>query len=293
MDYNDNINIEKDFEQIEQEDENDLNENELMNNQYNNNNNYVNNNVDINELKDLSEHNNNNMNINNQEYQNVEEEEYNDNEMINENDNIEYQNQNINDNNNDNNDINDNNEEILQEDDHNFINNLDIDESLKAYIFDLHDKLISLSNENEQLKMAGSQLIDNNKNIMNLQKQNNFLIEKIKELQMKNKKLGQELLKTKNKYKNQNNINNNSNNNNRNPNNIESKTEIIKLNSKINEYEIIISKLNLEKKILDSTIENLKKDHENEIKLMTHYKNNELQSYKKIINDFSFTCKNS
>jgi hypothetical protein len=284
MNY-DNINIEKDFEQIEQEDDNNqINENELMA-QYNNNN-YINNNVDINELKDLSDNNN----MNSQGFQNAEEEEYNDNELINENENIDYQN--VNDNNNEinnNDEINNNNEEMLPEDEQNLINNLEIDESIKAYIIELQKKLNSLSIENEQLKMAGSELIDDSKNIINIKKQNNFLIEKIKELQIQNKKIGQELIKAKNKFRMQNNNNNNINNINIGPNNpknkIEAKTEIIKLNSKINEYEIIIGQLKLEKQILVSKIKNLEKDHANELDLMTHYQNNELQSYKKIINE--------
>jgi cell division protein FtsB len=64
-----------------------------------------------------------------------------------------------------------------------------------------------------------------------------------------------------------------------------SKEELFKLNNKINKYEFIISRLKMEKKMLESKIDNLKKDYSNEILLMKNLNNNEKQSYQKRINE--------
>ena len=304
---NENLNIEEDFDQNKQDD-NDINENKYNNNNFNN--------VDINELKELSDTNNMNNNINNlniynnmdenfgnnmidnnmmdnninnnienQYYDDNEGEEYNENEIDNENE--DYQN-NINENNEIiNNDM--ENIEYNKEEFENLLNNLNIEE-MKEYVKKLKNEYDLVLNENNQLKMAADTQMNNNQHIINLKKQNNFYLEKIKELQMQNKKIGKELIEYKNKLKLQNNKNLNQNANlNVMPNNI----ELIKLDSKIHEYESLISKLNLEKKILESRIENMQKDNQNEINLLTNYKNSEIQSYKKIINDLKNKEKNN
>ena len=304
---NENLNIEEDFDQNKQDD-NDINENKYNNNNFNN--------VDINELKELSDTNNMNNNINNlniynnmdenfgnnmidnnmmdnninnnienQYYDDNEGEEYNENEIDNENE--DYQN-NINENNEIiNNDM--KNIEYNEEEFENLLNNLNIEE-MKEYVKKLKNEYDLVLNENNQLKMAADTQMNNNQHIINLKKQNNFYLEKIKELQMQNKKIGKELIEYKNKLKLQNNKNLNQNANlNVMPNNI----ELIKLDSKIHEYESLISKLNLEKKILESRIENMQKDNQNEINLLTNYKNSEIQSYKKIINDLKNKEKNN
>ena len=311
---NENLNVAEDFEQIKQDENDDINENILINQANNNNNNF--NNVDINELKELSDTNNMNNNINNlnmydgvdenldnnmidynmmdnninnnienQYYENNEGEEYYENELDNENE--EYQN-NINENNeNINNDM--ENIEYNEEEFENLLNNLNIDE-MKEYVQKLKNEYDLVLNENNQLKMAGDTQMNNNQHIINLKKQNNFYLEKIKELQLQNKKIGKELIEYKNKLKLQ---NNKSLNLNPNLSVMSNNIELIKLDSKVHEYESLISKLNLEKKILESRIENMQKDNQNEINLLTNYKNSEIQSYKKIINDLKNKEKNN
>ena len=162
--------------------------------------------------------------------------------------------------------------ENMEENDGEGLNNINLDESIKIYINDLKNKLFLVMKENNQLKMEHSQIINNNQYFMRIKKQNNFLLQKIKELQLQNKEIS-------------NNINM--------VNNIESNTEIIELNNKINEYEMFISKINLEKKLLEKKIENLIKDNQNEKNLMIKLKNNEILSYKKTINDLKNKEKNN
>ena len=64
-----------------------------------------------------------------------------------------------------------------------------------------------------------------------------------------------------------------------------SKEYLFELNNKVNKYEFIISRLKMEKKMLESKLDNLKKDYNNEIFLMKNLNNNELQSYQKRINE--------
>ena len=75
------------------------------------------------------------------------------------------------------------------------------------------------------------------------------------------------------------NINNNLNSNNIN-------ATITKLNSKIDENEIIISKLKFDKKNLQMKLDEANKSHEKELKLMLNYKNSELSVYQKAIDKF-------
>ena len=125
----------------------------------------------------------------------------------------------------------------------------------------------------------------NNKNVAQLQKQNAFLTQKINEISSSHKEIYQELIQTKNQLKFQ--------NNNKNANNIESKTEIMQLKSKINEYEIINKKLKLEKQMIITKFENMIKDYQNEINLITNIKDSEIQSLKKIINELKNQQKSS
>ena len=75
------------------------------------------------------------------------------------------------------------------------------------------------------------------------------------------------------------------NNQNKNSQNVDKKEEKLILNNKINNYEISISKLNLEKKLLESQLENIKKDFNNQLILINNLKNNKLQSYQRRINE--------
>jgi hypothetical protein len=113
---------------------------------------------------------------------------------------------------------------------------------------------MSLMDENCQMKIYN----------INLIKQNDFLNNRISQLE------------NINKYKQ---------NKNQKSLNVGTKEEILRLNNKINHYELLVSKLNMEKKILESKLINLKKDFNNEINLVNNLKNNELQSYQKRINE--------
>ena len=232
-------NIEGEFDQINQEEEN-VDDGNMNFNEQNNNN------MDINELKGLDDESLFNQN-NEMEGQNNEEQ------------NAEYE------------EIEDNNENNQVNEEYN-IDEENLDENIKAYIKDLQNKLYFLANENNKLKVVNAQLINNNNNYMNMQKNKNFLLQQIKELQAVNKKLNIQLIQIRNRMKFLNSKYQSG-----------QETELLKYNTKITEYEMLINKLKLEKNLYETKIENLKKDHDNDLKLMTNLKNNELQSYRKEI----------
>ena len=141
--------------------------------------------------------------------------------------------------------------QILQEIDF-ALNSENIDETMKNFINNIKNKLISLKEENNILKV----------HLINSNEQNELKINQLKNII--------------NKYKSMQNQKNNFTG---------SKEELFKLNNKINKYEFIISRLKMEKKMLESKLDNLKKDYNNEIFLMKNLNNNELQSYQKRINE--------
>ena len=284
-------NIEEDFKLIEQEDNNNENmmNNEIINSDENNNNNnnqinnYINQMKDINTLsyqnsdKNMKKKNVNiNMNMKNNQFFDDGEEQL----IENTNNNEIYDNQNIDENNNNFENENENgdenyeegnmeeneeeneeeieNNQILQEIDEYILNNENVDEVMKNFIANVKNKLINLIEENNQLKIY-------NYNLINSNQENIFLKSKISKLQAMTNKY-KTLLSQKSNI-------------------IDTKGEILRLNSKINQYELALSKSNMEKKLLESRLDNFKKDFSRELSLMNNLKNNELQSYQKRLNE--------
>ena len=314
QDVND-ANLDQDYNQINHI--NNINNN-INNNEYDNN--LINDNEE-NELLNMEE---NDMNINN--YNSNNNENLDDNLLYNENneENLNTINSiNINPevayNNNEINEINDLNEiDIMQNNNLNYLNrnnnnnnkkrinllnqNIDI-ESLKLLIINLQNKINFLQNQNQQLKLNSQNRIniDNRKDpnydiIENSIKQGTILLDDVKRknynlnkriqnLEIQNQQLNYQLIETNQKLsrmvKDQQNININ---NNLNSNNINA--TITKLNSKIDENEIIISKLKFDKKNLQMKLDEANKSHEKELKLMLNYKNSELSVYQKAIDKF-------
>ena len=147
---------------------------------------------------------------------------------------------------------------MLQEIDEYILNNENIDEVLKNFIANIKNRLIYLMQENNQLKVFNFNLINSNQ-------ENIFLKSKISKLQA-----------MINKYKSS---------LNQKPNIMDTKGEILRLNSKIDKLELALSKSNWEKKLLESRMENFKKDYSRELNLINNLKNNELQSYQKRLNE--------
>jgi chromosome segregation ATPase len=109
---------------------------------------------------------------------------------------------------------------------------------------------------------------------------NENLKQKIIELENKNKELNYKLIETNQKMKRlQANINNKNFN-------VNINEEINKLNNIIDENEIKISKLELDKKNLEQKLDEAQKSHANEIKLMLDYKNSELSIYQNILDKY-------
>jgi len=176
-------------------------------------------------------------------------------------------------------------------------------ESLKMYISNLENKCYALEKENKLMKLnkQNSDYIDRNdpnyKIIENSVKQGTILLDdvkrknfnlsqRIKILEKENQKLNYKLIEVNQKLKrfqsNKNNINNNKDIN----------SIIAKLNSRIDESDIIISKLKFDKSVLETKLSEEKKYHENELNLMLNYKNSELSVYQKAIDNFK-TKKNN
>ena len=316
QDVND-VNLDQDYNQVNHI--NNINNN-INNNEYDNN--LINDNEDENELLNMEENdmNINNYNSNNNEnlddnllYNENNEENLNTINSININPEVAFNN------NNEINKINDLNEiDIMQNNNLNYLNrnnnnnnkkrinllnqNIDI-ESLKLLIINLQNKINFLQNQNQQLKLNSQNRIniDNRKDpnydiIENSIKQGTILLDDVKRknynlnkriqnLEIQNQQLNYQLIETNQKLsrmvKDQQNININSSSNSSNINAI-----IKKLNSKIDENEIIISKLKFDKKNLQMKLDEANKSHEKELKLMLNYKNSELSVYQKAIDKF-------
>ena len=316
QDVND-ANLDQDYNQVNHI--NNINNN-INNNEYDNN--LINDNEDENELLNMEENdmNINNYNSNNNEnlddnllYNENNEENLNTINSININPEVAFNN------NNEINEINDLNEiDIMQNNNLNYLNrnnnnnnkkrinllnqNIDI-ESLKLLIINLQNKINFLQNQNQQLKLNSQNRIniDNRKDpnydiIENSIKQGTILLDDVKRknynlnkriqnLEIQNQQLNYQLIETNQKLsrmvKDQQNMNIN---NNLNSNNINA--TITKLNSKIDENEIIISKLKFDKKNLQMKLDEANKSHEKELKLMLNYKNSELSVYQKAIDKF-------
>ena len=266
---------------------NDLNNNEQFDNQIEENDD--NNNYDYNNNYENFE--NNEENVNNQEEeQNLIYEKENDEELNNNintfNNMNEFSEGNIN--------YNDNNN-INQFTDSNFGDVNDI-ESMKLYIINLENKCSALEKENKMMKLKNNPnygIIENSIKqgtiLLDDVKRKNFnLNKKIKILEKQNQELNYKLIEANQKLKKfqKNKIENFSNNQNTN-------SIILNLNNKIDESEIIISKLKLDKKILENKLSEDKKNHENELNLMLNYKNSELSVYQKAIDDFKSQNNNS
>ena len=267
---------------------NDLNNNEQFDNQIEENDD--NNNYDYN--NNYENFDNNEENVDNpEEEQNLIYEKENDEELNNNNintfDNMnEFNEGNIN--------YNDNNN-INQYTDNNFGDVNDI-ESMKLYIINLENKCSALEKENKMMKSKNNPnygIIENSIKqgtiLLDDVKRKNFnLNKKIKILEKQNQELNYKLIEANQKLKKfqKNKIENFSNNQNTN-------SIILNLNNKIDENEIIISKLKLDKKILENKLSEEKKNHENELNLMLNYKNSELSVYQKAIDDFKSQKNNS
>ena len=267
---------------------NDLNNNEQFDNQIEENDD--NNNYDYN--NNYENFDNNEENVDNpEEEQNLIYEKENDEELNNNNintfDNMnEFSEGNIN--------YNDNNN-INQYTENNFGDVNDI-ESMKLYIINLENKCSALEKENKMMKSKNNPnygIIENSIKqgtiLLDDVKRKNFnLNKKIKILEKQNQELNYKLIEANQKLKKfqKNKIENFSNNQNTN-------SIILNLNNKIDENEIIISKLKLDKKILENKLSEEKKNHENELNLMLNYKNSELSVYQKAIDDFKSQKNNS
>ena len=191
----------------------------------------------------------------------------------------------------------------------NNFNNVNEIDSLKLYIINLEQKCNQLQNENKLLKInlkKTQSKINNRKDpnyeiVENSIRQGTILLEdvkrknynlkkKIKSLENQNQQLNYKLIETNQKLKRLINDKNNpilqNINQNNNNNLMEIKTKLSKLNNKIDESDIIISKLKFDKKTLEMKLEEAKLSHENELKLMLNYKNSELSVYQKTIDNF-------
>ena len=137
-----------------------------------------------------------------------------------------------------------------------------------ANFVDLEQKIVLLENENEQLKEE-LKTKNGNSNEMKLN-------QKILSLEQENIKLNNELNEIKKKlikFENSEKIDKN-------------------LENKIDEYEITISKLEFDRKNLFKKIENLQKEHINEIKNLNEYKNNELSVYQRALENYKNVIEN-
>jgi len=271
----------------------------------------INNENNLNEEFEEEEYDMNNMNNNNEEFNNMEENnnninnyDYNNfnnynNNLENENNNSEYEEEN-NLNNQEQEELIDNNEfddmnqlNAFNENNNNInqYNNLNDIETLKLYIINLEKKCTSLEKENKMIKSNKENdpnygIVENSIKqgtiLLDDVKRKNFnLNKKIKILEQQNQELNYKLIEANQKLKRFQTNKNFVYNNNKDINSI-----IVKLNNKVDENEIMISKLKFDKKILENKLSENKKNHENELNLMLNYKNSELSVYQKAIDDF-------
>ena len=254
----------------------------------------INNENNLNEEFEKEEYDMNNINNNNEEFNHIEE-----------NNNSEYEEDN-NLNNQEEEDLIDNNEFNNEVDDMNQLNainannknmnkynddNINDIETLKLYIINLEKKCAALEQENKMIKLNKENdpnygIVENSIKqgtiLLDDVKRKNFnLNKKIKILEQQNLELNYKLIEANQKLKRFQNNKNFIYNNNKDINSI-----IVKLNNKVDENEIMISKLKFDKKILENKLSEDKKYHENELNLMLNYKNSELSVYQKAIDDF-------
>ena len=264
---------------------------------------YDNDNINNNEYNNIKENNNINYNFNN----------YNNNINNNLEYNFEYENKNVDDENNlieqeeelnNNNDFDNVNEldNININDNNNQYNNKQLNdiESLKLYIINLENKCAALEKENNIIKLNKEK--DPNYSIVeNSIKQGTILLDDVKRknfnlnkkinlLEKQNQELSYKLIEANQKLKR---LQINKKDNFNFSNNKDINSLILNLNNKIDEREIIISKLKFDKKILENKISEEKKYHENELNLMLNYKNSELSVYQKAIDDFKSQTNNN
>ena len=232
--------------------------------------------IQFNNDKNNEIENNQNMNDNNSDFVNNNEEENIQNIPVEEenNENVENDNQNIENLENENNYENNNNEpnefnninqnnqdenmEINNEIDEaqNFpqmINIENMDESLQNYIYDLQNRLNSVINENQKLKMINQNIVVG---LNDSNKRNMAMNQKIKILNLQNQKMNQELIKL-NQMKNNN-------------------IELINLKKQIQNYEKMIYKINNDKEILETKIANMQTQTTNNNLNLINHKNNRL-----------------
>jgi chromosome segregation ATPase len=186
------------------------------------------------------------------------------------------------------------------------INNI---EDINEHFIDLEQKFNSIEIENKNLKKELANEKKKNRNIPpnnfkiyensinqgkilleDVKKKNAKLQEKINDLESKNKSLNYQLIEANQKLKkyendSKQNINDNKNENNG-KNDKDNTNEITKLKNKIDEYEILISKMKFDKKSLEEKIENIIKEHKSEKNLMINYKNSEIKACNKLIEDY-------
>jgi chromosome segregation ATPase len=186
------------------------------------------------------------------------------------------------------------------------INNI---ENINEHFIDLEEKFKSIEIENKNLKKELANEKKKNRNIPpnnfkiyensinqgkilleDVKKKNAKLQEKINDLESKNKSLNYQLIEANQKLKkyendSKQNINDNKNENNG-KNDKDNTNEITKLKNKIDEYEILISKMKFDKKSLEEKIENIIKEHKSEKNLMINYKNSEIKACNKLIEDY-------
>ena len=201
----------------------------------------------------------------------------------------------------------------INNNDKNDLNNI---YSLKSYIINLEQKCAKLQKENKSLKVSSQinkrkdpnyEIIENSIKqgtilLDDVKRKNFYLNKKIKILENKNKQLNYQLIETMQKLKRAENdlknpllqkINQNINSKNISLNISEIKTNFTKFNNKLDENDIIISKLKFDKKALEMKLEEEKISHENELKLMLNYKNSELSVYQKTLDNIKNQISNN
>lgn len=155
-----------------------------------------------------------------------------------------------------------------------------LESQIDMIIKENYELKILLNNERtEKLLMTSSyEVMENSINqgtilLDNLKKQNENLTLKINELEKINQQLNYELIELKQRNKNSAEKKN-------------SQEKNDKSNDQIDKYEVEISKLTLDKKLLLNKLENIEKDKDNELQMFLNYKNSELNTYQNIINDY-------
>ena len=280
----------------------------------------MNNFQEINDLNDIDNENLKNMNnlndINNNNM-NVDLENLNPNMDLNQGFNAGYEqedeegvmNQNINGNNiiydNNNNDYEEKNQMLLQH-----VN------EINQKFSELERDFKSLEIQNQQLKMQLKVEQSKNKNIMpndikiyensinqgkifleDIKKKNAELKKKIKELEEDKNSLNYKLIEANQRIKRlENDYNVNKKENEKNSENVNSpnddNNELVKLKNKIDELEIVNSKLTLENTDLKKKMANSEQEHNKQLKLITNYKNSELTSFQNVLMQYKQYFKN-